>query len=708
MADKITARPFRRNVNDFIELLDTMNIKSIKDIPSREDIVAKISAGNHTARDVWFAKMYQSGLNLKIANKIRLGKYDVSENVKTILYHMQGAFPEVKGGKETPAGVVSTVKKHQNKINNYFTQKFIDVEIPLRDMKGTNYTTLTNVIKSTLTKGLPVESKKIKKIFAPIENMKNYDAIMKKIFEGIREIPDRNVREFVLINLLGTRGKQNLEMVADRSLGQALSPPRAFYDRELGDIAASALIEEGKKGLPEHVPLGPFLRDMMDRRWDNITKFGEIAEDVSMWDDLPENINLGSIVNTYIFQITKDNPMGIFTAKEIGLLNRPEDPIPNGFTDLRRLTMAWNARKTGKRALADELLGHGKSEISEGSEMISAVGSQYYLPGTPTPIDNLRAFNTAMEQNIAKLLGYKNYTELNNKWNILGADENGVVGNYINAVPEFKTETIIPPIVNNQIDVEEIIPTTVTYQPDSSEVIEAREASRLANLSKDTASANFDVYQKAMTLMNNYNAVPGNVKLTFEKAYQMIMNKSKVDTPPIVLTGQARELQKRSKLIDAGNRLDNQTPATQEEINKVVKETGADMNTRAGRNSVRKYFKGIGKYLPFVSFAAGLLSAELLRKKPPEAFGEEAFTIDEGPRAGQQDMRGQILSLFGIDTDEKRQDFRVAYEKISGALPKQLSLLPPGSIIAPTIKESEEEKQHNIDVANKLAEEEVY
>ena len=42
--------------------------------------------------------------------------------------------------------------------------------------------------------------------------------------------------------------------------------------------------------------------------------------------------------------------------------------------------------------------------------MISAVGSQYYLPGTPTPIDNLRAFNTAMEQNIAKLLGYKNYT----------------------------------------------------------------------------------------------------------------------------------------------------------------------------------------------------------------------------------------------------------------------------------------------------------
>tara|TARA_R100001244_G_scaffold27612_1_gene27274 strand:+ start:45 stop:2168 length:2124 start_codon:yes stop_codon:yes gene_type:complete len=707
MADKITARPFRRNVNDFKALLDVMNIKSIKDIPSREDLVAKIAAGNHTARDVWFAKMYQSGLNLKIANKIRLGKYDVSENVKTILYHMQGAFPEVKGNKETPAGIVSTVKKHQNKINNYFTQKFIDVETPLRDMKGTNYKTLTNVVKNTLTEGLPVRSKKVKNIFAPIENMKNYDGIMKKIFEGIREIPDRSLREFVLINLLGTRGDQNLEMVADRGLAQELSPPRAFYDREVGNIAGS-IVEEGKKQLPENVPLGPFLRDMMDRRWDNITNFGEIAEDVGMWDDLPENINLGSIVNTYIFKITKDNPRGIFTAKEIGLLNRPDKPIPNGFTDLRRLTMAWNARKTGKRALADELLGHGKSEISEGSEMISAVGSQYYLPGTPTPIDNLRAFNTAMEQNIAKLLGYKNYTELNSKWNILGADESGVVGNYINAVPEFKGQTIIPPIVNGQIDVEEIIPTTVTYQPDSSEVIEARETSRLANLSKDTASANFDVYQKAMTLMNNYNKTAAGIKLTFEKAYEMVMDKSKVDKPPTVLKGQAGELQKRSKLIDAGNRLDNQTPATQGEIDKVVKETGADMNTRAGRNSIRKFFKGIGKYMPFVSFAAGLYTAKQIRKMPPEVFGEEAFTIDEGPHAGQQDMRGQVLSLFGIDTDEERQDFRVAYEKISGALPRQLSLLPPGSIIAPTIKESEAEKQHTIDVANKLAEEEVY
>mgnify|MGYP003643097639 CR=1 FL=1 len=707
MADKITARPFRRNVNDFKNLLDVMNIKSIKDIPSRQDIVAKIAAGNHTARDVWFAKMYQSGLNLKIANKIRLGKYDVSENVKTILYHMQGAFPEVKGNKETPSGIVSTVKKHQNQIPNYFTKKFIDVETSLRDMKGTNFTTLTNVVKNTLTKGLPVQSEKVKNIFAPIDNIKNYDGIMKKVFGGIAEIPDRSTREFVIINLLGTRGDQNLEMVADRTLAQELSPPRAYYDREVGNIAGS-IVKEGKKQLPENVPLGPFLRDMMDARWDRMTNFGEIAEDVGMWDDLPENINLGALVDTYVFKITKDNPRGIFTAKEIGLLNRPDKPVPGGFTDLRRLTMAWNARKTGKRALADELLGHGKSEISAGAETISAVGSQYYLPGTPTPIDNLRAFNTAMEQNIAKLLKYKDYTELNNKWNILGADENGVVGNYINAVPEFKTQTVIPPIVNGQIDVAEIIPTTIVYQPDSSAVIAAREESRLANLSKDTADANFGIYQKAMTLMNDYNAVPGNVKITFEKAYQMIMDKSKVDKPPMVLTGKARELQKNSQLIDAGNRLDNQIPATQAEIDKVAQETGADMNTRAGRNSVKNVLKGLGKYLPFVSFAAGLYTAKQIKKMPAEAFDPEATIIDEGPRAGQQDMRGQILGAFGIDTAKERQNLRANYEKITGVLPRQLAIFPPGEVIVPSVKDAEKAKQKSKEVSNFLADEQVF
>ena len=535
--------------------------------------------------------------------------------------------------------------------------------------------------------------------------MKNYDGIMKKIFEGIREIPDRSLREFVLINLLGTRGDQNLEMVADRTLAQELSPPRAYYDREVGNIAGS-IVKEGKKQLPENVPLGPFLRDMMDARWDRITNFGEIAEDVGMWDDLPENINLGALVDTYVFKITKDNPRGIFTAKEIGLLNRPDKPIPSGFTDLRRLTMAWNARKTGKRALADELLGHGKSEISEGSEMISAVGSQYYLPGTPTPIDNLRAFNTALEQNIAKLLGYENYTELNNKWNILGADENGVVGNYINAVPKFKTETIIPPTVQGQIDVEEIIPTQITYQPDSSEIIEAREQERLAQAKEGVATANLNIYNKAFVLAKK-------LSIPFEEAYQMTIDRSKVLPPPIKLTGKAKEISDNAKHIlnkdGSVNKslLHNQSPATEADIKNAEQQTGANRNTRAGRNTIRKVLAGVGKYMPVISAVVGGVSAYSVLQQPSEAWAESTV-IQEGPLKGKKDAVGQMLELFGVDTEKELQAARATYEAGSGILPKWMTFAPGGRYVIPTKQEAEENIQHNIDVANKLAEEEVY
>ena len=709
--DKITARPFRRNVKAFTNLLEAMNIESIKDIPTRKEVVEKITAGSHTARDVWFAKMYQSGINLRIANQIRQGKYDVPENIKTILYHMQEAFPEVKGNKETPAGAVETITSHQNRIENYFSRKFIDIEEEVRDLGGTSYTTLTNVVKSTITKGLPFTKAKVKKIFAHIENINDYDAIMKKIFRGIAEIPDREMREFVLINLLGTRGDQNLAMVASKTLATDLSPPRAWYNREIGNITGTK-VQEGKKPLPANVPLGPYLRDMMDQRYDRMTDNGRLAGSVGLWDDLPENINLGNIIDTYVFQKTEKNPRGIFTERDIELLGRPgKNEVPGGFTDLRRLTLAWNARKTGKRGLADELLGHGKKEISEGAEMVSKVGSEYYLPGAPTPVDNLRAFNTALEQNIAKLLGHENYLSLEEDFDVLGVatvldaagKETEVIGNYINDVKKFTNQTIIPPRTTDRIDIDEIKPKEIEYTGESSEIREAREDLRVQQLQEQSGEANFQLYQKAI-------AISKQLKIPFDEAFAMIEDKRNVKRPPKIpprgreildnvkrITGASTDVTKK---VHVGEIVD-QVPATQADIDDAAKQTGANPNTKDGRTKIRNFLKGFGKYLPVISGIVGGVTAYSTLGKDPESFAAQPIT--EGPYKGKLDLVDQTLAAFGADTGKERQRLRAGYEAFTGFWPR--SLQPPSGILIPTEEEKKAQEEHHKEVSNFLADE---
>ena len=717
MGTKITSRATIRNIKAFENLVDVLNIQSVNDIPTRKELVNKIAAGDHTARDIWFAKMYKNGLNLKLAEVIRLDKYPMSQEKREILYHMEKTFPAVSKSKESVTGTYDTIKSHIARIPDYYTRKYIDIKPELRDNFSTASQTLNTIEKYVTDKGLPIQKEKTTDIFNYIEDMEDYDNIMRKIVSGIQDIPDLTVRRNILINLLGTRFDQNIDMQASQFLARLGDPERAWYNPKTGTVVGE-YVKSGKKHLPPQVPLGPYMRDMMDQQWATVTNGGELATDVGMWDAI-EGTKGGKIVKDYLFKITDKNPQGIFTNEEIELLGR----VPKGFTDLRRLMLAWNARKTGNEGIADQLLGHGIDAATgkaitaptDGIEMVSAVGRGHYLPGKPTPTANLRAFNIALEQNVAKLLGHKDYISLNSEWNVIGTDaKTNITGRFIND-PEYKTfkidDTVISENTEKTIPLENLNKQDLDFSPDP-EIIKVREQERLAASAKATGESNFVIYQKALNLMNEYN-LKSPTKLTFEDAYAMIMDRSKVKKPPIKLTGKAKEISDNAKNLlnkDGSinkNLLHNQSPATPKDIEAAKKATGADESTRAGRNKIKSYLKRLGKYMPLVSFGVGLKVAQDIRSSSPEAWADFG-TIDEGPRAGQKDFTAQMLGAFGVDQPEEIQELRAKYETISGALPRQLAVLPPGEVLLPSDEEAEKQKQKNIELQNRLADEQVY
>ena len=707
---------FIRNARTFDELLDILNIQTIDDIPTRDQITEAVTAGNHTARDIWFGKMYKNGVNLSFAEAVRLKKYPLSKEKEAILYHMERNFPPVSKSKESVTGIVSTIKQHMRNIPDYYTRKYIDIKPELKKIgQGTDSRTLNNIEKDVLDVGLPLQKEKQTNIFNYIEDMQDYDNIMRKIMSGIAGIPDVTVRRNILINLLGTRFDQNLDMQASQFLAKMGDPERAWYNPKTG-IVVGERVRSGKKQLPPKVPLGPFMRDMMDQQWSAVTENGKFATDVGMWDVIPQGTKGGDIVNKYLFKITRDNPQGIFTNEEIELLGR----IPKGFTDLRRLTLAYNARKTGNEGIADQLLGHGVDEKgkaitapADGIEMVSAVGRGYYLPGKPTPIENLRAFNIALEQNVAKLLGHENYVSLNNEWNVIGTDEkSGVTGKFINEIETFAQDDIVnPDSVNETIKLENLSQNKVVFKSDP-EIIKTNQELQIAQGKEATSTANLNIMQNAMNFMADYNKNNPTEIINLKQAAEMLENRGKLPDPPVQLKGKAKEIGDRIDSITDkdGNvdksRLHNQQPATQDDINKAIQQTGANTSTRAGRNTVKNFLKGLGKYLPFVSFGVGLKIAKDIRSGPAEAFASFG-DIDEGPKAGQKDFTAQMLGAFGVDQPEELQELRAKYETIYGALPANLSVLPPGNVLLPTDEEREQQKQKEKELQNRLSEDDI-
>ena len=308
---------------------------------------------------------------------------------------MKKRFPtqrQTKAGTGAIANQIRIMKKVFEKqgVTNGLTQLYST------DLFKKGFDTQRSSIKSVTTAvdnvsaGLGLKKQVTSKILKSIPT----DEMIKKVLRGIRDIPDQETKRLVLLGLFGTRGAQVNDLVSDRILADDVERP--YYDRKLGIMMGDIDITEGRKGLADKVPFGPFMKDVMDYQYDIATNNGKNLN-TSLFS---KKVNLGTVINKYLFN---KNGVSVLSDAEIATLGRQV----NGFTDLRRMILSWSAETLGDKNLASELLTHGSE-----ADLDKSVTGRFYIPGKGTDITKLRAFVTGMEQNIARALGYNNYQKL--------------------------------------------------------------------------------------------------------------------------------------------------------------------------------------------------------------------------------------------------------------------------------------------------------
>jgi hypothetical protein len=387
----LTDRQVLQKVEDFKSLVQELGISSINDIPTLDDLTEKFKNGTATVKDSWFAKIYSQGL------KIQQGAINAPEmgDLKQLALDMQKRFPsqrQTKAGTGAIANQIRLMKKVFEKqgVTNSLTQLYsTDLFKKGFDNQRSNIKSLTTAVDN-VSAGLGLKKQVTSKILKSIPT----DEMIKKVLRGIVDIPDQETKRLVLLGLFGTRGAQVNDLVSDRILADDVERP--YYDRKLGIMMGDIDITEGRKGLADKVPFGPFMKDVMDYQYDIATNNGKNLN-TSLFS---KKVNLGTVINKYLFN---KNGVSVLSDAEIATLGRQV----NGFTDLRRMILSWSAETLGDKNLASELLTHGSE-----ADLDKSVTGRFYIPGKGTDITKLRAFVTGMEQNIARALGYNNYQKL--------------------------------------------------------------------------------------------------------------------------------------------------------------------------------------------------------------------------------------------------------------------------------------------------------
>ena len=388
----MTDRLALEKVKNFKSLVEQLEISSIEDIPELDDLTAKFKAGEATLKDAWFAKLYKQGLKIQqtAINAPEMG------DLKQLALDMQKRFPsqlKTKAGAGSIARQINAMKNNfakqgvENALNQFYSKDMFKKGFSRSDVKA------LDTAVETVKLGLGIKPEVKSKIFKSIPT----DEMVKKVTAGIANIPDQETKRLILLGLFGTRGAQINDITSDMLYGEDIGRP--YYDRSAGTMMG-VTIEEARKGLADKVPFGPFMKDVMDYQYDEATDGGKNLTRALF----SKKINLGSVIDKYLFN-KNDKP--VLTDSELAKLGRTSI---GGFTDLRRMMLSWAADKSGEKKLAAELLTHGSD-----ADMDRSVTGRFYIPNKGTDIDALREFTTSIEQNIAKLLGHKNYKSFMDK-----------------------------------------------------------------------------------------------------------------------------------------------------------------------------------------------------------------------------------------------------------------------------------------------------
>ena len=552
----------KNKIDELRDFMEVLNIKSVKDIPTRNSLTKKLQSGDFTFRDAWFAKAYDQGLNVSGA----LFKDSRALDVKEIANHLKKEFPLRITTGQGIGPMAKTIKQIQKKFDSLsYNQSFLDANpvavknlIEQNDIftkSGKQITALYGSIESIKVGSLGKTVAGQTRIFNAIPD----DKIIGKILEGISEIPNQAHRELLLLNLFGTRGQQNLEMVASRDM--ALDVDRPFYGRESGTVHAVDVMT-GRKPLAT-VPFGPFMRDMLDNRYDRMTLNGTNTY-IEMWKDIDSNFDMGKLVNEFLF-----NDVGgksVLSDEEISKLGRK----PNGFTDLRRLVLSW-ASKLDNPALAAELLTHGTAKSHDALDLVT---NKHYIPSEGTPENVMRKFTTRIEQKVAQVLGHTTYASFNKEVRVRKNSNNTSGVKFGKNVVIPKVSTIINPDIDDvKLDSTSIDETGLEDEVES--LYEDRQENKRSRYREDTGIRNARVEDQ---IKNNYEK---NIKL--DPDYTM------EDAKNAIVKGKYKAPEKPNEVYDKlSNALDNIINKGKTQAREIVGDISTGVDRLASKSTYKE------------------------------------------------------------------------------------------------------------------------
>jgi hypothetical protein len=325
------------------------------DIPSLEEVRARVDSGNQTVGDAFIAKMYNDG----VPSEPILSELD---ETKSFYGKFEKTFSrEVVGPARNTTGISNNIAKLEKggiDLGSSFSDFEAQSKSPgsgisedvRKNIVRPFKTASNNVLELKLSRtGASKGTRKLAKGAIPAE-------VLQSVLQGIGDIPDPITRDAVMASLLGYRGEDLSNMRTTRALATRTKPVRPFYDREAG-VARDPEVATGggRKAKGPDKPAGPVLREILNRRFDAAGPTGELFPDMTTG-------KISAALKKHVFpKIPQDVQDRLLTK-------------PSGYTDLRRITASAIANQLGRPDLASEIISHKGS----GESLLDKVMTGYY------------------------------------------------------------------------------------------------------------------------------------------------------------------------------------------------------------------------------------------------------------------------------------------------------------------------------------------
>lgn len=325
-------------------------------IPSLDSLQSKIADGTHTVRDAMIARMYKNGLNI---DPYLIGEKNTDEASRKFATALSKAFPnptKVARNIDGTASIIGSVDRYGIALDSSFSDletrsRASDFSANIRDNFVRPAINDTKAVVEGDVKRTKPGSKKLAKGAIPIE-------VLQDMLSGVSDItgvtlkdgtviPAQTMRDAAVASLLGLRGTDLTGMVTTAEQAEELSPARPYYDRDTGTIVSPdpELGGSGRKGKGPDRQVGPVLREILNRRYDN-------AVDGELFPDLDTKI-VAKQLNTHLYSK--------IDAKTLAKLKT----APRGYTAGRKITASAIANQLGDPQAASEIISHGESGLDD-------------------------------------------------------------------------------------------------------------------------------------------------------------------------------------------------------------------------------------------------------------------------------------------------------------------------------------------------------